>query len=253
MNPMSIIHDGPAPYAPVAHVLRAIDHYREKAPPAVTKELLMRLGSPDAYATRTLKALRLLDLINGDGTPTDAFKELQRSTTDEYTARLEQVVRTAYAEVFAVVDPAIDSDSAIEDAFRFYKPLPQREKMVTLFMGICEAAGIIGSERAPRKRLRTVRTESGRKHVVDAPKPLAKGKVKVADEAARAAAEAKAAAEAEAAKANLAGTSSADALQRRYIEMLMKKADEQDEIDTGLLDRIEALLYEKGGNGGREE
>ncbi len=231
---MAIVHEGLAPYAPVAHVLRAIDHYREKAPPAVTKELLLRLGFPDAYANRTLKALKLLDLVTGDGTPTDAFKELQRATTEEYTARLEQVVRTAYAEVFSVVDPATDSDSAIEDAFRFYTPLPQRDKMVTLFMGISEAAGIIGADRAPRKRMRTERLPSGRKRLLDeTPKrtppatepkvdpPVVKSPPVVPP-----------------------ANSSADALRLRYIDMLMKKAEEQDDLDTGLLDRIEALLRE---------
>src|SRR5688572_23130225 len=106
---MAIVHEGPAPYAPVAHVLRAFDHYREKGAQAFTKELLGRLGYPPAYATRTIKALKLLDLIDNEGVPTDSFKELKRATADEYAPRLEQIVRTAYAEVFEVVDPATDS------------------------------------------------------------------------------------------------------------------------------------------------
>src|SRR6266496_2490907 len=106
---MAIVHEGPAPYAPVAHVLRAIEHYREKGPQAFSKELLERLGYPAAYATRTMRALKLLDLIDDDGTPTDSFKELKRATAEEYAPRLEQIVRTAYAEVFEVVDPAKDS------------------------------------------------------------------------------------------------------------------------------------------------
>src|SRR4051794_6886799 len=110
---MAITHEGPAPYAPTANVLRAIEHYREKAPSAISKELLMRLGYPEAYANRTLRALRMLDLVTDDGTPTDAFKELQRASDEDFVPRLEQVVRTGYAEVFEAVDPATASESRI--------------------------------------------------------------------------------------------------------------------------------------------
>ena len=61
---MAIVHEGSAPYAPVAHVLQALDHYREKGPDAFSKELLMRIGFPEAYARRTMTALKLLDLID---------------------------------------------------------------------------------------------------------------------------------------------------------------------------------------------
>lgn len=233
---MAIVHEGHAPYAPIAHVLRAINHYREKDPPQINKQLLMKLGYADAYAVRTLKALRLLDLIDADGTPTAAFKELKLATTEEFVPRLEQVVRTAYSEVFEVVDPATATDSAIEDAFRFYKPLPQRDKMVTLFMGLAEAAGIIGPERAPRKRLRTETLPSGRKRVVDEPKPRAKGKIRREQEELEA-------------EPPPPATTSAEALRLRYIDMLMKKAEAKEETDTDLLDRIEAMLgYEKRPN-----
>src|SRR3954451_17595978 len=124
---MAIIHEGPAPYAPTANVVRAIDHYREKAPAFMSKELLMRLGYPEAYANRTLRALRMLDLVTDDGTPTDAFKELQRASDAEFVTRVEQVVRPVCAEVFEAVDPATASESRIETAFRFYSPQAQRD------------------------------------------------------------------------------------------------------------------------------
>ncbi len=238
---MAIVHEGPAPYAPVAHVLRAIEHYREKGAQTFSKELLGRLGYPDAYATRTIKALKLLDLIDNEGAPTEAFKELKRSTAEEFAPRLEQIVRTAYAEVFEVVDPATDTPQAIDDAFRFYTPEAQRDKMVPLFMGICEAAGIIGADRAPRKRLRTVRTESGRKRVVG-DTPRAKAIVTKEEEESP-----------PPEKERPPASPSADALRLRYVDMLMKKAEAQDDLDTGLLDRIEALLYEKRDEGEQKD
>jgi Family of unknown function (DUF5343) len=240
---MAIVHEGPAPYAPIAHVLRAIEYYREKAPASLSKELLVRLGFPEAYANRTLRALRLFDLIDEDGTPTPAFKELRLAGTDEFQQRLEQVVRTAYAEVFEVVDPASDSDTAIRDAFRYYDPAAQRDKMAVLFMGMCEAAGIIDSERAPRKRLRTRRLPSGRKQIVE---PTGtKGAAPGGSDTAQIVEEDPA--------RDRPSVDSAEALRLRYLDLLMKKAEEQDEIDTGLLDRIEALLYPKRPDGGNEE
>jgi hypothetical protein len=151
---MAIIHEGFAPYAPASQVLRAIGHYREKGATQFSKELLMKLGAPAAYANRTMAALKALDLVDDEGTPTAAFTELQRANESEYRPRLEQIIRTAYDEVFQVVDPATESSQAIMDAFRFYQPVAQRDKMVTLFLALCEEAGIVPREKAPRKRSR---------------------------------------------------------------------------------------------------
>ncbi len=151
---MAIIHGGSAPYAPASQVLRAIGHYREKGAPQFSKELLMRLGAPAAYANRTMNALKALELIDDEGTPTAAFIELQRANESEYQPRLEQIIRTAYDEVFQVVDPAKESSQAVMDAFRFYQPVAQRDKMVSLFLALCEEAAIVPREKAPRKRSR---------------------------------------------------------------------------------------------------
>lgn len=230
---MAITHEGPAPYAPTANVLRAIDHYREKAPAAISKELLMRLGYPDSYANRTLRALRMLDLISEEGTPTDALKELQRASDEEFVARLQQVVRTGYAEVFEAVDPATASVSQIETAFRFYSPQAQRDKMVALFMGLCDAAGILPPEKAPpRRTMRVVKDgaaprkpsgdeSTGRSPLGSGPKTVEREKV-------------------DPPKPPVATDKAA--LKTRYIEVLIEKAAASD--DDKLLDRIEALLRE---------
>jgi Family of unknown function (DUF5343) len=231
---MAIIHEGPAPYAPTANVVRAIDHYREKAPPVMSKELLMRMGYPDAYANRTLRALRMLDLITDDGTPTDAFVELQRTSDEEFPARLEQVIRTAYGEVFEAVDPATASDSAIDKAFRFYSPQAQRDKMVALFMGLCDAAGMLPAEKAPPKRAMRVTNgstarkadttgEPRRRRTAD-PKPDPAETLERDPEPKR------------------PPVTDTQGLKARYIEVLIEKAASSD--DEKLLDRIEALLRE---------
>jgi uncharacterized protein DUF5343 len=230
---MAIIHEGPAPYAPTANVVRAIDHYREKAPAVMSKELLMRLGYPDAYANRTLRALRMLDLITDDGTPTNAFVELQRASDEEFPARLEQVIRTAYGEVFETVDPATASESQIDTAFRFYTPQAQRDKMVALFMGLCDAAGMLPAEKAPPKRaMRVTSGSTPRRADAGEPRTRRKADPKADPPETREP-------DPETKRPPVTGT---EGLKARYIEVLIEKAANSD--DEKLLDRIEALLRE---------
>ena len=224
---MPITRESSAPYAPVANVLLAINHYREKAPVALTKDLLMRLGLAGPYANRTLRALRLLDLIDDDGAPSDALRELRTASAEDFPMRLAQIVRTAYADIFEVVDPATATDDAIDTAFRFYDPAAQRARMVILFMGLCEASGIIPPERAPRRRSMkgAVRLSSTPRARVSRDTPKAAVKESVHDIPL---------------KNDPPRSTDRAALKSRYIEVLIEKAASTD--DDKLLDRIEALL-----------
>jgi hypothetical protein len=157
-----IEHNGNAPYASPKNVLDVIERYRHRGlRTPFTLELMGQVGVPDGAAHRTLQAFRLLDLVNEDGQPTEAFEELKLASEEEYPVRLGQVLRSAYHNVFTVVDPATDSPTGVRDAFRFYKPDSQQHRMVTLFLALCEEAGLIG--KGPKKRGRAKpRTSEGR-------------------------------------------------------------------------------------------
>jgi hypothetical protein len=151
---MSIEHNGNAPYAAPKNVLDVIERYRHRGlRTPFTLELMLQVGVPDGAAHRTLQALKLLDLIDDDGQPTEALEDLKRVSEAEYAPRFEEIVRAAYDTVFSVVDPATATPIAVRDAFRFYKPDSQQERMVTLFLALCEESSIV--EHGPKRRGRT--------------------------------------------------------------------------------------------------
>jgi hypothetical protein len=144
-----------APYAPSSAIIDLIKRHRERCLPSpVNAEVLGRASIPDSLIPRTLQALQVLDLIDKDGTPTQAFEGLRLSPEAEFRDRMAAWVRAAYADVFTFVDPAAADATRVRDAFRSYQPAGQQERMVSLFMGLCAAAGLLGAkstpERAPR-------------------------------------------------------------------------------------------------------
>ena len=132
-----------APYAPLGNVLTVIRRLRERGVPVpVTKDALTVLGIPEGNAPRTLQALKLLGLVAEDGGLSPQAERLRRASTEEYPETLAEIIREAYAPVFAVVDPATDTEVRVSDAFRQFDPATQRGRMVTLFLGLCAEAGI---------------------------------------------------------------------------------------------------------------
>jgi hypothetical protein len=147
---MAVTTGSPAPYAPTKAILGIIDRYRNRGMSSpINAEVLARAGVSDSLISRTLQALATLDLINDDGGPTPTFEGIRLAPEAEYKKRLEDWLKGAYADVFSYVDPAKDDDTRIRDAFRTYQPVSQQPRMISLFQGLCDAAGII-SERPAR-------------------------------------------------------------------------------------------------------
>lgn len=159
-----------APYAPTKAVIDVVRRYRERGlPDPLTATDLERVGVPMTMTGLTLKALVFLQLVDEGGNRCEAFESIRRASTNEYPEIFAEIIRKAYLPIFTIIDPAQDDEIAIADAFRRYDPANQRQKMIRLFRGLCEEAGII----QPREKRRQV---SVRKQQ---PKP-SKGKVETA-------------------------------------------------------------------------
>jgi len=109
-----------------------------------------------------MRSLIGLELIDDDGRLTQEMELLRRAPSAEFKTRLEEHIRRVYAEVFQFTDPTKDDAKRVADAFRAYEPIGQRARMVTLFLGLCEAAGII-PEGIVRRTATPVSTGPGRK------------------------------------------------------------------------------------------
>jgi Family of unknown function (DUF5343) len=78
------------------------------------------------------------------------FEGLRLVPEAEYKARMGEWLTAAYADALKFVDPATATETQVRDAFRGYKPVGQQDRMVSLFLGLFEAAGI-APERKKKK------------------------------------------------------------------------------------------------------
>lgn len=223
---------GTAPYAPTSAITKVIDRYREAGfgGQSVNEIALQKIGVSESLIPRTLATLRQLDLIDENGNPTDQFGVLKNAASAEFRPRLAEWLKDSYAPIFGFCNPATATAEQIEDAFRGYTPEGQRGRMASLFTGLAAYAGII--EDAPSK-------PRGR-HASPKPKPAA---------AAAAAKEPRGARTNGAALDRPPAPQTLDAYRQRYVDLLIAKAESQDDPDADLLDRIERALGIAGGEG----
>ena len=140
---MALGDSGPSPYAPAHAVTKLIGHARDKGlSGVVTADTLARIGVEPSLAARTISSLKHLDLLNEDGTPSPTLEKLRVAPTAELQELAADWLRSAYKPIFTYVEPTDDVQRII-DQFRHYEPAGQRNRMVTLFLGLCAWAGLI--------------------------------------------------------------------------------------------------------------
>ena len=139
------------PYAPPENVVRVLERWRKVGfPQRVNAEYLGQLGITENIIPRVTRALEYLGLVEG-GKQTALAERLQVAPEDEWQGVLREAIINAYREVLRVVDPTTASRKQVDDAFRPMKPKGQRDRMVTLFLGLCYAAGIEVKEPPSRR------------------------------------------------------------------------------------------------------
>ena len=166
--------EGLCAYAPSGNVLTVIHQMRDRGlKEPITMQLITTVGVAEGNASRTIQALRFLDLIDEEGYLTENFKALRNASSDDYPTQLGNILKEAYSHVFMVLDPATASDEQLQNAFRYYEPRAQRQRMISLFKGLCREAQLItgGSETARRTRSATASksntsSSNGRKPLV---------------------------------------------------------------------------------------
>lgn len=141
---MPVTTDQPAPYAPTSAIMDLIERHRNKGLPAIVDaDVLQRAGISTSLVPRTLQALKTLDLLDNEGRPSQVFENIRLAPTADYERSLTEWLNAAYADALSYVDPATDDEVAFRDAFRKYTPTGQQSRMVSLFMGLFTAAGVM--------------------------------------------------------------------------------------------------------------
>lgn len=150
---MPVTSDKPAPYAPANSILEIIQRNRDRGLPApLSPEVLGRVGIPESLIPRVTQSLQALDLIDEQAIPTKTLEGLRLAPEAEYQQRMSEWLKSAYADVFAIVDPAVDGETKVRDAFRNYSPVGQQPRMVSLFLNLLAAAGMVAEKQAAQAR-----------------------------------------------------------------------------------------------------
>jgi len=141
---MSIETEKKAPYTTTAALIVVMDWFRDRTPTgAIDADTVIRAGVPESLATRTIRSLILLGLLNESREPAQQWMDMASIRgDDEYKTRLQNWLREVYSGILVYCDPSKDSDERISEAFRGYEPKGQRSAMASLFIGLWKYAGL---------------------------------------------------------------------------------------------------------------
>lgn len=145
-----------APYAPLASVRKILEAIRGGGEGPWTSDACASTGVTGSMVPRTLNSLEALDIVDTRGNLTESARALLGTSGAEYTAALERIVRGAYSDILARVDPATASAADISRAFEGFEPKAQQDKMISLFRGLAAECDLSSA-----RRRRTPSRETG--------------------------------------------------------------------------------------------
>jgi hypothetical protein len=206
-----------APYFPWSALLNIVQRMATEGPPTrIDKSYLDNQSG--GMQTAILSGLRWLGLINDDGRLTEAFTRLVEADEAERQGAIGSLLRSRYG---SIIDLGTKNATQLELEEAFKAELgaqgETRRKAVSFYLKAAQYAGVPVSRNWKPPRSTVVRAArrkaSQRRTAGDGTAPPANSQPR------------------------------AD-LRRRYVEMLMAKAEAKDEPDAELLDRIEKALQE---------
>ncbi|MBI4215927.1 MAG: DUF5343 domain-containing protein [Chloroflexi bacterium] len=148
------------PYGPVGGMLEGLGLLQRTKPPKVDTAFLQSQGIAPRNEYKVVGALRYLDLINDEGTPTEKCK-LLRTRGPDYTQALQDLVKSAYAGFFRNRELKSVTGDAIYNYFVTEEGLgpEMAAKASRFFVALCQQAGLpLPAVAEPRRRLRRERT-----------------------------------------------------------------------------------------------
>jgi hypothetical protein len=135
---MTLVAGGEGAYTTTAAMIAAIEGCRQGAGISfpLAGEDLIAAGVSHSLVTRTLRSMRLLDLLQDGGMPTNFLVDIVTVTTEEYPNALKRWLHHAYEPILRQVDPEQASQEAIMHAFRHFEPTGQGRAMAALLQGL---------------------------------------------------------------------------------------------------------------------
>ena len=142
------------PYTSIGNMLLILNQIKKGwVPSLVDKGEMERVGITAGNVSRTISALGYFGLTDENDKPTDTWKAIATSTSNDYPKVLEGILRNAYPSIFQLhPNPADATDVELDNAFAKSEPLNQRSRMVSLFRGLCQEAGLIAGDPITRDR-----------------------------------------------------------------------------------------------------
>jgi hypothetical protein len=161
---MSNISEKFSPYTSIGNMNLVFSRIRKGwIPNEVDEGEMEKIGITKGNSSRTIAALSFFNLIDDYSKPTETWKAIATTTSNEYPGILEKILRSSYKDIFQIhPNPSDATEQDINNAFAKNEPLGQRDRMANLFRGLCQEAGLISTEINIKERKNVAKLQIGK-------------------------------------------------------------------------------------------